>query len=58
MKQWLLSLGVLFLGLVTYTLVKAAWPEAVVLRSVVAAGSIGATAWAWHKLDSGRGAKG
>jgi FtsH-binding integral membrane protein len=49
MKQWLLSLGVFFLGVVIYTLVKAVWPEAVWLRIVVSTAVFGAVYWTWEK---------
>jgi len=49
MKQWLFSLGVFFLGLVIYTLVKAAWPEVAWLRIIVSTATFAAVYWTWEK---------
>jgi FtsH-binding integral membrane protein len=57
MKQWMFSLGVFFMGLVIYTLVKAAWPDAVLLRVVVATASFGAVLWTWNKTNNKVNAK-
>ncbi len=49
MKQWLFSLGVFFLGVVIYTLVKEAWPEAAWLRIIVSMATFAAVYWTWDK---------
>ncbi|GEM_PF-6275081 len=45
MKNWILPLVVLFAALIVYTLVKAAWPEAMLARVLVAGLGVGAAIW-------------